>query len=86
VSRCKHDHAVMAPSVLAVFLHEYRVTHPVAVDQVLERQGIPATMQAYQLQGTPTLVLIDREGRLAMQQFGIGDDMRLGALIGQLLD
>jgi hypothetical protein len=30
-------------------------------------------------------VLIDREGRLAMQQFGIVDDMRLGALIGQLL-
>ena len=43
-------------------------------------------MQTYQMQGTPTLVLIDREGRLAMQQFGIGDDMRLGALIGQLLD
>jgi hypothetical protein len=76
----------MAPSVLAVFLHEYRVTHPVAVDQVLERQGIPATMQANHMQGTPTLVLIDRGGRLAMHQFGIVDDMRLGALIGQLLD
>lgn len=79
-------HAVMTPSALAVFLHEYRVTHPVAVDQVVAGQQIPATMQAYHMQGTPTLVLIDREGRLAMQQFGIVDDMRLGALIGQLLD
>ncbi len=79
-------HAVMTPAALDVFLREYRISHPVAVDQVVAGQAIPATMQAYHMQGTPTLVLIDREGRLAMQQFGIVEDMRLGALVGQLLD
>ena len=79
-------HAVMTPAALDVFLREYRISHPVAVDQVVAGQVIPATMQAYHMQGTPTLVLIDREGRLAMQQFGIVEDMRLGALVGQLLD
>jgi thiol-disulfide isomerase/thioredoxin len=79
-------HAVMTPAALAVFLREYRISHPVAVDQVVAGQAIPATMQAYHMQGTPTLVLIDREGRLATQQFGSVEDMRLGALVGQLLD
>ena len=37
------------------------------------------------MQGTPTLVVIDRDGRLATQQFGIVEDMRVGALVGQLL-
>jgi hypothetical protein len=79
-------HAVMTPAALAVFLREYRISHPVAVDQVVAGQAIPATMQAYHMQGTPTLVVIDREGRLVTQQFGIVEDMRVGALVGQLLD
>lgn len=78
-------HAVMTPAALAVFLREYRISHPVAVDQVVAGQAIPATMQAYHMQGTPTLVVIDRDGRLATQQFGIVEDMRVGALVGQLL-
>ncbi len=79
-------HAVMTPPALAVFLHEYRVTHPVAVDLPVAGQAIPATMQAYNMQGTPSLMLIDQEGRLVLQEFGIVEDMRLGALIGQLLN
>ena len=79
-------HAVMTPPALAVFLHEYRITHPVAVDQAVAGQVIPSTMQAYQMQGTPTLMLIDREGRLVLQEFGIVEDLRLGAVIGQLLN
>ena len=79
-------HAVMTPPALAVFLHEYRVTHPVAVDLPVAGQVIPATMQVYNMQGTPTLIVIDREGRLVLQEFGVVEDLRLGALIGQLLD
>ena len=34
---------------------------------------------------TPTLILIDRAGRLRLQHFGLVDDLRLGAQIATLL-
>jgi hypothetical protein len=37
------------------------------------------------MQGTPTLVLIDRTGRLRKHSFGVEDDMRVGADIATLL-
>jgi hypothetical protein len=37
------------------------------------------------MQGTPTLCLVDRRGRLRRQLFGLLDDMRLGAEIATLL-
>lgn len=37
------------------------------------------------MQGTPTLLLIDRAGRLRLQHFGTVDDLRLGAQLGRLL-
>lgn len=46
---------------------------------------IPQTMAAYAMQGTPTLVLIDRAGRLRKQTFGMEEDMRVGADIAFLL-
>jgi hypothetical protein len=42
-------------------------------------------MQAYAMQGTPTLCLVDRRGQLRRQHFGLLDDMRLGAEIATLL-
>jgi hypothetical protein len=42
-------------------------------------------MQAYRLQGTPSLVLIDRAGQVRASHFGIVDDMALGGLIGRLI-
>lgn len=50
-----------------------------------ERHPLPLTMQAYAMQGTPTLCLIDRRGNLRRQQFGLIDDLRLGAEIAKLL-
>ena len=43
------------------------------------------TMLAYGLQGTPSLVLIDRAGRIRLSEFGHVDDMSVGAAIGKLL-
>jgi hypothetical protein len=37
------------------------------------------------MQGTPTLLLIDRNGRLRCQEFGRVDDLSLGVWIGRLL-
>lgn len=79
-------HAVMGPQALQVFVHEYRIGYPVAVDLPgPSGEPLPCTMRAYQMQGTPTLVLIDALGRLRRQSFGAVDDLLLGAEIGRLL-
>ncbi len=80
-------HAAMGPEALRAFVHEYRIRYPVGVDQPgADGDPLPCTMRAYAMQGTPTTVLIDAEGRLRLQAFGTVDDLRLGAEIGVLLD
>ena len=74
---------VMTAAALAAFVQEYRLTFPIGIDAP-SRGSIPATMRAYQLQGTPSIVLIDRQGRIRLSHFGMLDDMALGAAIGQL--
>ena len=78
-------HAVMGAEALKVFLHEYRITFPVGIDQTSDQGPIPRTMQAYGLRGTPSLLLIDRLGRLRLNHFGQLDDLQVGALLGQLV-
>ncbi|TAN07288.1 MAG: redoxin domain-containing protein [Rhodanobacteraceae bacterium] len=79
-------HAVMGAEALAAFLYEYRIAFPVGIDAPgPDGDPIPRTMRAYQMQGTPTTVLIDAEGRLRRQVFGTIDDLQLGADIGRLL-
>lgn len=82
-------HAVMGPAALAVYLHENRIRYPVAVDAYRDNDPaanpLPLTMAAYAMQGTPTLCLIDRRGNLRRHQFGMVDDLRLGAEIATLL-
>ena len=78
-------HDVMTPEALRVFLHEFRITHPIGVDTPVPGDRIPATMRAYQMQGTPTLMLIDRQGRLRSQQFGRAEDMAVGAEVMRLV-
>jgi peroxiredoxin len=78
-------HAVMNADALRAFVHEYRLSFPIGIDMPAERGGIPKTMSAYELRGTPSLVLIDREGAVRLNHFGRIDDMRVGAIIGQLV-
>lgn len=79
-------HEAMTPVALAAFLHEYRVTHPVGIDaRGAEGDPLPQTMRRYGMQGTPSLMLIDRAGRLRLHEFGLIDDLRLGTLLGSLL-
>lgn len=70
---------------LEAFLGEYGYRSPVGIDRPVGH-GLPATMAAYGMQGTPTLLLIDREGRLRRQYFGHVPDLRLGAEIMALID
>lgn len=76
-------HEVMTPAALEAFVKEYRYTFPIGIDTPA-RGSIPATMREYQLQGTPSVLLIDRQGRIRLSHFGVIDDMALGAAIGQL--
>lgn len=80
-------HAAMQPVSLQAFLHEYRIGHPVGVDAPTEDPAdpLPQTMRRLQLQGTPSLLLVDQRGRLRAQAFGPQDDLRLGAAVGELL-
>ncbi len=77
-------HDAMGPNALKAFLHEYRIGFPVGIDMP-DGQGIPQTMRAYAMQGTPTTILIDRQGRLRRQAFGHLPDLQLGAEIMALV-
>lgn len=77
-------HEAMTPISLAAFLHEYRIRFPVGVDAP-DGKGMPKTMAAYRMQGTPTLILIDRLGRLRAQHFGSVSDLQVGAEIMMLM-
>ncbi len=77
-------HEAMGPTSLEAFLHEYKITFPVGIDEP-DSAGIPRTMRAYALQGTPTTLLIDREGRLRRHAFGHLPDLQLGAEIMALI-
>ena len=73
-------HAAMSPIALEVFVREFKLPFPVAIDEP-QGEGIPRTMEAYQMQGTPTLLLFDRGGRLRRHYFGRPDDIMLAAEI-----
>ncbi|MFN8600321.1 MAG: TlpA family protein disulfide reductase [Candidatus Binatia bacterium] len=79
-------HEAMGVEALRAFVHEYRIRFPVGVDAPgPDGDPLPRTMRAYGMQGTPTLVLIDAQGRRRRQVFGVHDDLLLGAEIGTLL-
>lgn len=80
----EHHHA-MTPEALKVFMHEYRITFPVAVDRHEDGEHTPVTMRTYGLQGTPSTVLIDKAGRLRWTSFGAVEDLALGAWLGHLM-
>ncbi len=78
-------HAVMGSQALQVFMQEYRIPFPVGVDRAINGSAIPATMQTYGLRGTPSVLVVDRQGVLRLQHFGRLDDLRMGVLLGQLV-
>jgi peroxiredoxin len=75
----------MTPVALEAFIHEYRIRFPVAVDRPSETGSIPHTMEAFGMRGTPTLILLDRQGRIRLNHFGRMNDLSVGATIGQLV-
>jgi peroxiredoxin len=78
-------HAAMTPVSLKAFVHENRLTFPIGVDTAGEDTPVPVTMAAYGMQGTPTLILIRRNGTVYHHGFGQQDDMAVGAMIAAVL-
>lgn len=78
-------HAAMTPVTLRAFLHEYRLKSPVAVDLAEDGSDIPVTMRRFGLRGTPSSVLIGRDGAIIHQAFGVEDDIVVGARIAMAL-
>ena len=81
----EHHDAQGSRAALAAFLHEYKIPFPVGIDAPSDRDGMPRTMARYGMRGTPTLILVDRRGRLRKQKFGFEDDLILGAEIMSLV-
>ena len=80
-------HAAMTPVSLEAFLHENRIRFAVGVDAAAANTAdpVPVTMRCYGFQGTPSLVLIDRLGRVRRHAFGVEEDLTVGAAIAALL-
>jgi thiol-disulfide isomerase/thioredoxin len=73
-------HHVMTSEALEVFMSEYRWPFPVGVDEP-NGKGMPKTMAAYEMRGTPTMLIFDRAGRLRRHYFGRPDDIMVAAEI-----
>jgi peroxiredoxin len=63
---------------LAAFVEEHGLSFPVALDKA-NGKGLPKTMEAFEIQGTPTVLIFDRQGRLRRHYLGQVDDLRIGA-------
>lgn len=81
----EHHKAQGTRDALSAFLHEYRVNFPVGIDAPSSNNRLPRTMITYAIQGTPSTLLIDREGYLRKNFFGRPPDMGLGAEIMSLV-
>jgi peroxiredoxin len=78
-------HEAMQPHALAAFIHEYRLKFPIGVDAPAPSGDLPTTMAQLGLGGTPTTLLLDKQGRIRLHQLGALDDLVLGVALGQLL-
>lgn len=79
-------HDVMTQDVLSAFTHEYKIRFPIAIDRPADTGSIPHTMATYHMQGTPTLIIVDKNGYLRLNHFGRISDMQVGNIIGRLLE
>ena len=79
------NHSAMSPDALRAFVKEHSLSFPIGIDRPRPGEAIPATMHALQLQGTPSTVLIDSQGRVRLHRLGAIEDLRLGAIIGRLI-
>lgn len=76
--------AVTADAV-AAFIQAWDIKFPVGLDVSDGPNRLPRTMAGYQMRGTPSMLLFDREGRLRRHTLGAATDMQVGAEIAALI-
>lgn len=72
------------PEKVQAFLSDSGIEIPVGYDK-LNGEDLPQTMRDYDLQGTPAILVFDRQGRLRRHYLGAVDDLRIGAEVMGLL-
>lgn len=72
------------PDKVQAFLVDSGIDIPVAFDKPNGNE-LPQTMRDYELQGTPAILVFDRQGRLRRHYLGAVDDLRIGAEVMGLL-
>ncbi len=68
------------PGAVETLIKERNLTIPIAIDKPNVKK-LPRTFASYELHGTPTTLLFDRQSRLRRCYLGQVDDLRLGAEI-----
>jgi len=78
-------HEVMNIDVLKAFVGENKIPFPIGIDSPASARAIPLTMDRYQMQGTPTLILIDKHRQIRLSHFGQIHDMQVAKFISSML-
>ncbi|MET0286751.1 MAG: TlpA disulfide reductase family protein [Polyangiales bacterium] len=79
------NHDLMSTDALAAFIGDNDLRFPIGVDSPEPGSRIPRTMRAYDMQGTPTLIAIDAQGKRRRQRLGHMPDAELEGLVNGLL-
>ena len=79
------NHELQSVELLERYVQDRRLTFPIAIDAPGADGGIPLTMKALNLDGTPSVILLDRQSRIRMKRLGHVPDIKLGVAIGHLL-
>ncbi len=81
-----HAFQLLCPGCVAQSIPQVqRIVSPVGVDMADEQSPIPVTMRRYGFRGTPSSVLIGRDGTILHQTFGVEEDLVVGAWIAMAL-
>ncbi len=70
---------------IEAFAAEHGLLFPIAIDKIVPGQELTATMEAYELRGTPSVLVLDRQGRVRRHYLGEASDIRLASEIMAML-
>ncbi|UTW56134.1 redoxin family protein [Kordiimonas sp. SCSIO 12610] len=79
------QHDQQTPADVKRMMREHDIRFPVAIDKQDAGERLGETFQSYELRGTPTQILLDRDGNLRKNKFGFDSDLQVGAEIMSLL-
>ena len=79
-------HAVQTPQRLQDYVRQRGLRHPVGIDAYSPRDPLtPLTMKHYEVNGSPSVVVIDKEGKIRFSHLGRFDPAVVESFIDRLL-